>query len=81
MVFASAKYLRNHVKELLSTVGNGEEVVVTYRGKAKAKLIPFPGKDTPSIENDQLFGIWKDNPLVKDVDNYIDKLRENRHVN
>ena len=81
MVFASAKYLRNHVKELLSTVGNGEEVVVTYRGKAKAKLIPFPEKGNPAKENDQLFGIWKDNPLVQDVDNYLDKLRKNRHVN
>ncbi len=28
---------------------------------------------------DALFGIWKDNPKVRDVEAYVDNLRGNRH--
>jgi len=81
MVYASAKYLRNHVKELLSTVENGEEVVVTYRGKAKAKLVPFPEKSKDNdLEKDPLFGIWEDNAALKDVTAFLDKARDSRYA-
>ena len=41
---ATAKDLRFHSKELLDTVNSGEEVVITFRGKPCAKLIPYREK-------------------------------------
>jgi prevent-host-death family protein len=38
---ATAKDLRFHSKELIETVKRGEEVVITFRGKPCAKLVPF----------------------------------------
>lgn len=42
---ATAKDLRFHVKELLETVARGEKVIITYRGKACAKLVPIGEND------------------------------------
>jgi len=38
---ATAKDLRFQSRELLNTVNRGEEVVITYRGKPCAKLVPY----------------------------------------
>ena len=72
---ATAKDLRFHVKELLETVTRGEEVVITYRGKACAKLVPI-GQEKP--EEDELFGLWKDDEASEDVEQYIRKIRKGR---
>ena len=73
---ATAKDLRFHSKELLDTVGRGEEVVITFRGKPCAKLIPFePGK---KVSGNDLFGIWKDNERSENVANYVRELRKGR---
>lgn len=72
---ATAKDLRFHVKELLETVTRGEEVVITYRGKACAKLVPI-GQEKP--EEDELFGIWKDDEASQDVEQYVRKIRKGR---
>lgn len=73
---ATAKDLRFHSKELLDTVSRGEEIVITFRGKPCAKLIPFEaGKE--STTND-FFGIWKDNEKTENVEIYIRELRKGR---
>jgi prevent-host-death family protein len=41
---ATAKDLRFNSKGLLDTVNRGEEVVITFRGKPCAKLIPYREK-------------------------------------
>ena len=74
---ATAKDLRFHSKELLGSVNRGEEVIITFRGKPCAKLIPYKDKKR-QIEKNKLFGIWKDNDRVKDVDAYIKELRKGR---
>lgn len=74
---ATAKDLRFHSKELLDSVNRGEEVIITFRGKPCAKLIPYEDKKR-QIEKNKLFGIWKDNDMVKDVDEYIKGLRKGR---
>lgn len=74
---ATAKDLRFHSKELLDTVNRGEEVVITFRGKPCAKLIPYNEKKQ-EIEKNKLFGIWKDNDIVQDVDEYVRGLRKGR---
>ncbi|MEE8431421.1 MAG: type II toxin-antitoxin system prevent-host-death family antitoxin [Candidatus Desulfatibia sp.] len=75
---ATAKDLRFHSKELLDTVNRGEEVVITFRGKPCAKLIPYEEKKEEIAKN-ELFGIWKDNDMVQDVDEYIRGLRKGRY--
>lgn len=73
---ATAKDLRFHSKELLDTVSRGEEVVITFRGKPCAKLVPFEASKKTS-KND-FFGIWKDNEETKNVDIYVRELRKGR---
>ena len=76
---ATAKDLRFHSKELLESIDRGEEVVITYRGKPHAKLIPIRKKKTIiSEEENQLFGIWKDNESAAAVNDYVRNLRKGR---
>ncbi len=72
---ATAKDLRFHSKELLEAVARGEEVTITYRGKPCAKLVPVSKRRCKKLESELSFGLWKDNPAVSDVDNYLDGLR------
>ncbi len=74
----TAKDLRFNTKELLEYVARGEEVIITYRGKECAKLIPFY-KSNRNEKADELFGIWKDRKDMDDVDSYIKKLRKPRY--
>jgi prevent-host-death family protein len=74
---ATAKDLRFHSRELLDTVNRGEEVVITFRGKPCAKLIPYKEKKNDGLKN-ELFGIWKDNDKIRDIDEYVRGLRKGR---
>ena len=74
---ATAKDLRFHSAELLNTVKRGEEVIITYRGKPCAKLVPIEEKNKPVASN-ELFGIWKDNDQTENVENYVRNLRKGR---
>lgn len=74
---ATAKDLRFHSKELIETVNRGEEVVITFRGKPCAKLVPFAEHRNKEIKN-ELFGMWKDNDLTENVDDYVRNLRKGR---
>ena len=75
---ATAKDLRFHSKELLDAVSRGEEVVITFRGKPLAKLVPINPEIKKNKSNSNLFGIWKDNNKVKNVRKYVRELREER---
>ena len=77
---ATAKDLRFHSKELLESVERGEEVIITYRGKPHAKLVPFQKQKNGLIEEEnKLFGIWKDNDATKNVNDYVRNLRKGRY--
>ena len=77
---ATAKDLRFHSKELIETVKRGEEVVITFRGKPCAKLVPFeePKNKENKKSKNELFGIWKDHDITTDVDVYVRSLRKGR---
>ncbi|MCK5528675.1 MAG: type II toxin-antitoxin system prevent-host-death family antitoxin [Kiritimatiellae bacterium] len=77
---ATAKDLRFHSKELLESVERGEEVIITYHGKPRAKLVPI-NEDKPMVvkEESRLFGMWKDNDAAKDVNEYVRNLRKGRY--
>ncbi|MCG2750316.1 MAG: type II toxin-antitoxin system prevent-host-death family antitoxin [Desulfobacteraceae bacterium] len=74
---ATAKDLRFNSKGLLDTVNRGEEVIITFRGKPCAKLIPYREQTEDTTKN-ELFGIWKDNDRVQDIDEYVRGLRKGR---
>ena len=77
---ATAKDLRFHSKKLLDTVNRGEEVVITYRGKPCAKLVPYEQDDIIESElKDEFFGIWKDNNEVNDINEYVREIRKGRY--
>ncbi len=73
---ATAKDLRLNVKALLAAVTRDEEVIITYRGKPRAKSIPFA--DEPGDE-DELLGIWADHAPSEDVNAYVRILRKGRY--
>ena len=75
---ASAKELRSKSHKLLEAVSRGEEVVITYRGKARARIIRYKKKQDARSEKHALFGMWADNSHVADVDRYIRDLRQGR---
>jgi len=55
---ATVRDLRNRYTSLLSWIGAGEEIIITQRGKAIARLIPE--HDQPTQKAD-----WSQSPAVK----------------
>ena len=74
---ATAKDLRFYSKDILNAVNRGEEVVITFRGKPCAKLIPY--NEGYKGEESDLFGMWKDNKKIGDVSDYVRELRKGRY--
>jgi prevent-host-death family protein len=76
---ATAKDLRYKTKEILAAIDRGEEVLITYRGKEKARIVPVSKEGIiKDKKKDALFGIWEDNEIVDDVHGYLERLREGR---
>lgn len=60
----TAKELKNRTGEVIKSLKDGEEVVVSYRGRALGKFIPLVGS---SSIGEELSGIIKDAPDKKDI--------------
>jgi len=77
---ASAKDLRYKTKEIIAALERGEEILLTYRGKEKAVIIPVSKKTRKSYDKEEvsLFGIWRGNKKVANVNAYLDKIRGGR---
>ena len=58
MKTATVRDLRNRYTRLLSWIGAGEEIVITQRGKAIARLIPEQDQQTQTVD-------WSQSPAVK----------------
>jgi prevent-host-death family protein len=78
----TTKQLRIQPGRIISEVKNGQEITVTYRGKACAKIIPINTrkKNTLKEPEDELFGIWKDRTDMEDVAQYVRNLRKGRKL-
>ena len=74
---ATAKDLRFHSKNLIDSVIRGEDVVITFRGKPCAKLVPYQ-KQRKKSGKTELFGMWKDHDAIRNVDEYVRELRKGR---
>jgi prevent-host-death family protein len=77
MKTATAKELRNHGSAILKRVRNGDEVVITMRGKSIAILKPLGEPDKPFSPAG--FGIWKGRKETADVQRWLDQRREERY--
>jgi antitoxin (DNA-binding transcriptional repressor) of toxin-antitoxin stability system len=58
MKTATVRDLRNRYTSLLSWIGAGEEIIITQRGKAIARLIPEQDQPTRKVD-------WSESPAVK----------------
>lgn len=73
-MIVTAKDLRFNISMLFDALSRGEDITITYRGKAKAKLIGT--HNDKRKKEDVAFGIWKDRE--EDVDAQVRKLRKGR---
>lgn len=75
----TTKELRIQPGKIIDQVANGEEITVTFRGKALARIIPIHNKSTNNKNNDiTMFGIWKDHKEYENVDDYVRNIRKGR---
>lgn len=59
MKTASVRELRNHYNTLLDWVAEGEEVVITKRGKSVARLVPEVGGGDKKVD-------WSQSAAMRD---------------
>lgn len=79
MIHATAKELRLEAKRLLDAVARGEEVLITYRGRARARLVPLSSeRSAPTTHRKALFGLWRGREELEDVQAHVDELRRSR---
>jgi prevent-host-death family protein len=77
----TTKQLRIQPGRIISQVNNGQEITVTYRGKACAKIIPIRAKQSINEEADnELFGMWKDRKDMENVEQYVRSMRKGRKL-
>jgi prevent-host-death family protein len=57
MKTATVRDLRNHYTSLLDWISAGEEIVITRRGKAIARLVPEQAQATSRVD-------WSQSPAV-----------------
>jgi prevent-host-death family protein len=77
----TTKQLRIQPGRIISQVNNGQEITITYRGKACAKIIPVTGRKNIDLEEDnELFGMWKDRKDMEDVEQYVRNMRRGRKL-
>ena len=75
---ATARDLRTQSKKLLEAVDRGEEVVITHRGRPRARLVPLDRETSGDSGSPELFGMWRDHEAVEDVGVYVRRLRQAR---
>ena len=75
-MIVTAKDLRFNTSMLFDALNKGEDILITYRGKAKAKLIAY---NHPSLDKktDTIFGMWQNRE--EDVDTMIHNMRKDRN--
>ena len=75
--------LRRRMPAVLRALDRNEQVVVLYRGKERAVLIPSSGhtkqKKRPRIDTHAAFGMWADRKDDADVAAHVRQLRQGRN--
>ncbi len=75
----STKELRIQPGRIIDQVVNGEEIIVTFRGKALAKIVPIlSGKTSAENQEESIFGMWKTHDQDMEVENLVRNMRQGR---
>jgi len=74
----TTKELRIQPGKIIDHVAKGQEITITYRGKALAKIVPLKKEDQTSQQNETIFGMWKEHPLETTVEEHVRELRKGR---
>ena len=75
----STKELRIQPGRIIDQVVNGEEITVTFRGKALAKIIPIQsGKADSENSENSIFGMWSTHNNEENVDDLVREMRKGR---
>ncbi len=75
----TTKELRIQPGKIIEQVVNGQEVIVTFRGKALARIVPIDQKTT--IQEDKettIFGMWSDHCDGSSVEQTVREIRKGR---
>lgn len=72
---ATTRDLRLNTKEVLSATRRGEDVIITYRGKRTARLVPID--EEPAKGRNPGFGMWADHQELS-VDEQVRRFRQGR---
>lgn len=75
---ATTKDLRLHTKSLMAATSRGEEVVISYRGKRRAKLVPLDDTSSERASVNPLFGLWAGEEGQPSVEEQVRQLRQPR---
>jgi len=75
----TTKELRIQPGKIIDQVSHGQEVTVTFRGRALARIIPIrrPGK-LKTEDEVSIFGMWKNHESENSVENTVRDLRKGR---
>jgi prevent-host-death family protein len=73
----TTKELRIQPGKVIEQVAIGQEIIVTYRGRPLAKIVPFLSSmdDTRAIS---IFGMWKNHDQSHTVEDQVRELRKGR---
>ncbi len=75
----STKELRLQPGKIIDLVVNAEEVTVTFRGKALAKIVAIsPEESALTKQDDGIFGMWYARLKDADVDDLVQEMRKGR---
>jgi prevent-host-death family protein len=75
---ATTKDLRLHTRELIAATERGEEIVITFRGKPRALLVPLRDHAPASATRNPAFGMWSDCRGDETVDAQVRRMRKPR---
>ena len=75
----TTKELRIQPGRIIDQVANGQEITVTFREKALARIVPIETKSkTSEKEEIAIFGLWKNHEDPNNVEDYVRDLRKGR---
>lgn len=75
---ASARDVRYHLKSIMEAVDRGESVLITHRGKARAKIVPVASDEATAETENPFVGMWRDRKGMRNVRTYVRRIRKGR---
>lgn len=74
----STKDLRSHTRELFSAIERGEEIILTYHGKPRARITGLQQDNNKIAKVHPAYGIWKEREDMSSPEKYVRDLRKGR---